>query len=69
MAKKKSARGRSRRQALPTKFSMKGGHTALYELLTRLRKVRTPKSEQLQEQIQSLLDHTICPQGSMVIEL
>jgi hypothetical protein len=68
MAKKKSARRRSRKKGRPTKFSMKGGHTALRGVLSRLRAIRTPKSKRLQRQIQALLDETPCPQ-SMVIEL
>lgn len=68
MAKKKSARRRSRRKARPTKFSMKGGHTALRGLLSRLRTVKSPRSKRLQKQIKELLADTPCPE-SMVIEL
>jgi hypothetical protein len=72
MAKKKSARRRSRtvlsRKVPPTKFSMRAGHTALKDVLKRLKKIRTPRSKRLQSQIQAIMDATPCPQ-SMVIEL
>jgi hypothetical protein len=72
MAKKKSARGRSGRRrikkALPTKFSMKRSHGALKDLLGRLKKVKTPRSERIQKQVQRILDDTFCPLN-MVIEL
>jgi hypothetical protein len=47
---------------------MKGGHTALRELLSRLRTVKSPRSKKLQRQIKELLADTLCPE-SMVIEL
>lgn len=72
---KKRARGRSRKRASEggkrrkeTRFSIKGGHTALMIVLRRLRKIDTPKSEKLQKQIEKLMADTDCPKG-MVIEL
>ena len=66
--KKKPARGRSRMQALPTKFSMKGAHTALNNTLKRLSTIKTPRADEIREQIEKLMNDTQCPQG-MVLEL